>query len=73
MGLFRLLPRQFTVTQLRKVYNTVTGEQIDARNFYKKLKVMPYVVPLKLHETHVAHRAARYSAFDAKIYKKYRI
>ncbi len=72
-GLFRLLPRQFTVTQLRKVYNTVTGEQIDARNFYKKLKVMPYVVPLKLQETHVAHRAARYYAFDAKIYKKYRI
>lgn len=72
-GLFRLLPPQFTITQLRKVYNAVTGEKTDARNFYKKLKVMPYVVPLKYKETGVAHRAARLYAFDAKTYNKYRI
>ena len=71
--LFRLLPAQFTITQLRKVYNAVTGETVDARNFYKKLKVMPYVVPLKYKETGVAHRAARMYAFDIKTYNKYRI
>jgi len=72
-GLFRLLPPQFTITQLRNVYSAVSGEAIDARNFYKKLKVMPYVVPLKYKETGVAHRAARLYAFDTKTYKKYKI
>ena len=72
-SIFRLLPAKFTISQLRKVYNAVTGEQIDARNFYKKLKVMPYVVPLKYKQTGVAHRAARLYAFDIKTYNKYRI
>lgn len=72
-SMFRLLPPQFTISQLRKVYNAVTGEQIDARNFYKKLKVMPYVVPSKCKETGVAHRAARLFTFDTKTYNKYRI
>ena len=72
-SMFRLLPPQFTISQLRKVYNAVTGEQIDARNFYKKLKVMSYVVPSKYKETGVAHRAARLFNFDTKTYNKYRI
>ena len=71
--LFHLLPQHFTVTQLRNVYNAVTGERIDAQNFYKKLKVMPYVVLSPFLQKGVAHRAARYYRFDAKTYKKYRI
>lgn len=71
--IFKLLPRKFTVSQLRKVYQFVTGNEIDARNFYKKLTVMPYVVPLVEKEKGVAHRAARFYKFDSKIFKKTRI
>jgi len=71
--MFRLLPRRFTASQLRGVYCLLTGTNIDARNFYKKLAVMPYVVPLNETETKVAHRAARYFSFDKKTYTKTRI
>lgn len=71
--MFKLLPRKFTIPQLRKVYQFVTGNEIDARNFYKKLAVMPYVVPLVEKEKGVAHRAARFYRFDSKIFKKTRI
>lgn len=71
--MFKLLPRRFTITQLRKVYQFVTGTSIDARNFYKKLAVMPYVVPMVEKEKGVAHRAARYYRFDAKQFGKTRI
>lgn len=71
--MFRLLPRRFTASQLRGVYCMLTGKTVDARNFYKKLAVMPYVVPLSEMQTRVAHRAARYYAFDKKIYTKTRI
>ena len=56
--MFRLLPRRFTASQLRVVYCLLTGTVIDARNFYKKLAVMPYVLPLDQVQTAVAHRAA---------------
>lgn len=71
--MFKLLPRKFTVPQLRKVYRFVTGNEIDARNFYKKLAVMPYVVPMVEKEKGVAHRAARFYRFDSKMFKKTRI
>ena len=71
--MFKLLPRKFTIPQLRKVYQFVTGNEVDARNFYKKLAVMPYVVPLVEKEKGVAHRAARFYKFDTKIFKKTRI
>lgn len=32
-----LLPDQFTLTQLQKVYETILGEKIDKRNFRKKI------------------------------------
>ena len=63
--LFGLLPRKFTASQLREVMNTVSGQNIDAKNFHKKLATMPYVVPLDEKEEGVSHRAARYYKFKA--------
>ena len=71
--MFRLLPRRFTASQLRVVYCLLTGTVIDARNFYKKLAVMPYVLPLDQVQTAVAHRAARYYVFDRKKYSSHRL
>ena len=35
---FRLLPKLFTLTQLQKLYEAVNGEELDKRNFRKRVK-----------------------------------
>ena len=69
---FDLLPRKFTASQLRTLYELLYGKQIDVRNFHKKIALMEYVVPLEEKQQGVAHRAARYYRFDKKIYNKVR-
>lgn len=71
--LFELLPRKFTATQMRSLYETLLNHRVDARNFHKKIAMMDYVVPLDEKESGVAHRAARYFRFDRRIYNKSRI
>jgi len=34
---FQLLPPQFTLTQLQRAYEMVLGEQLDKRNFRRKV------------------------------------
>ena len=71
--LYALLPRKFTVTQLRNLYEIVFGQRLDPANFYKKMTQMPYVVALNEREKGVAHRAARYYRFDKNLFNKTRI
>ena len=70
--LFDLLPRKFTASQLRILFELVYDKTVDVRNFHKKIALMDYVVPLEEKQTGVAHRAARYYKFDRKIYNKTR-
>jgi len=57
--LFELLPRKFTISQLRVLYDTVHETRSDVRNFQKKVAQWPYVVALDEVEEDVPHRAAR--------------
>lgn len=68
--LFNMLPRKFTILQLRTLFSLVQDKELDVRNFHKKLKQMPYVVPTEEFQKSVSHRAARYYRFDRKIYNK---
>lgn len=70
--LFELLPRKFTASQLRILFELIYGKTVDVRNFHKKIVMMEYVVPLDEKQQGVAHRAARYYKFDRKIYHKVR-
>jgi len=63
---FELLPRKFTITQLRTLHDTVHQVRSDVRNFNKKVAQMPYVVALDEQEKNVPHRAARLYKFDRK-------
>jgi len=54
-----LLPRKFTISQLRSLYDTVHQTNSDVRNFQKKVAQMPYVVGTNELEEGVPHRAAR--------------
>lgn len=70
--LFDLLPRKFTASQLRVLFELVYDKQFDVRNFHKKIASMEYVVPLEERQKGVPHRAARYYKFDKKTYNKLR-
>ena len=63
---FELLPRKFTITQLRILHDTVHQTRSDVRNFQKKVTQMPYVIALDEMEKKVPHRAARLYKFDRK-------
>lgn len=40
---FNLLPELFTLTQLQHVYEAILGEQIDKRNFRKRVKSIDFI------------------------------
>ena len=66
--LFELLPKKFTASELRQAFQVIQGQEIDVRNFHKKIAMMPYVIPLNEFQEGVSHRAARYYRFDKKIF-----
>lgn len=66
--LFDLLPKKFTASQLRSLYEILYSRQVDVRNFHKKIAQMPYVVALDERQRGVAHRAARFYKFDRKLF-----
>lgn len=70
--LFELLPRKFTASQLRILFELVYDKLFDVRNFHKKIASMEYVIPLEERQAGVPHRAARYYKFDRKMYNKIR-
>lgn len=69
---FELLPERFTLTQLQNLYQAITGNVIDKRNFRKKKLQMPFIVPLKEKQDGVAHRPARLFHFSREIFDQTR-
>ncbi|AFY74302.1 ADP-ribose pyrophosphatase [Synechococcus sp. PCC 7502] len=65
---FELLPTKFTLTQLQKLYETILGQNLDKRNFRKKILSMDLLIPLDEMEKDVKHRAARLYQFDEQKY-----
>lgn len=69
-ALFELLPKKFTASEFRTLFDMIYGVKSDVRNFHKKIAAMEYIVSLEEKQYGVAHRAARYYKFDRKIYHK---
>jgi 8-oxo-dGTP diphosphatase len=67
---FELLPPQFTLSQLQRLYETILETPLDKRNFRKKILGMDFLVALDEVEKDVAHRAARLYRFDRKKYQR---
>ncbi|MBK1828196.1 NUDIX hydrolase [Haloferula rosea] len=66
---FELLPEKFTLTELQKLYERILDEEIDKRNFRKKVKKLGILEETEEVQSDVAHRAARLYRFDQKQYK----
>ena len=67
---FELLPRQFTLFQLQRLYETILEKPLDKRNFRRKILAMGLLQETDEIEQDVAHRAARLYRFDEAKYRR---
>lgn len=65
---FELLPDAFTFTDLQALYEALLGEELDKRNFRKKLLSTGLLVPLPERRAAAAGRPAGLWAFDTGRY-----
>lgn len=69
---FELLPKKFTLRQLQALYEEILGNELDSRNFRKKLGKLDYLVALPEKEENVSHKPAQLFKFDKKMFAKVR-
>ncbi len=67
---FELLPPEFSIAQLRKLYETILGTSFDRRNFRKKFLQMELLIELDKQEEGKPHRGAKLYRFDRKRYQQ---
>ena len=67
---FRLLPQLFTLTQLQRLYEAVSGEEIDKRNFRKRIKDMDFIEKTELIDKVTSKRGAALFRFNRNVYKE---
>jgi hypothetical protein len=65
---FELLPDLFTLTQLQRLYEAVNGEEIDKRNFRKRVKDMDFIEKTNLIDKTGSKRGAYLYRFNKKVY-----
>jgi ADP-ribose pyrophosphatase YjhB (NUDIX family) len=67
---FRLLPSLFTLTQLQRLYEAVLGEEVDKRNFRKRIKEMDFIEKTKLIDKTGSKRGAFLYRFNKKMFNE---
>lgn len=67
---FNLLPKLFTLTQLQSLYEAITGEAIDKRNFRKKVAEMDFIEKTDEIDKSGSKRGAYLYKFNDKAYRK---
>ena len=65
---FRLLPSLFTLTQLQRLYEAVNGEELDKRNFRKRIKEMDFIEKTELIDKTGSRRGASLYRFNMRAY-----
>ena len=66
----RLLPSLFTLTQLQKLYEAVNGEELDKRNFRKRIKDMDFIEKTELIDKTGSKRGAYLYRFNKRVYNE---
>ena len=67
---FTLLPSLFTLTQLQHLYEAVNGEELDKRNFRKRVKEMDFIEKTELIDKTCSRRGAYLYRFNKKAYNE---
>ncbi len=66
---FNLLPDEFTLTQLQNVYEAILGEEIDKRNFRKRIKQIDFIEKTGAIDKLTSKRGAALYRFNKKMYE----
>lgn len=67
---FKLLPSLFTLTQLQRLYEAVIGEELDKRNFRKRIKEMDFIEKTELIDKTSSKRGASLYRFNKRTYNE---
>ena len=65
---FQLLPELFTLTQMQRLYEAVNGEELDKRNFRKRIKEMDFIEKTDLIDKKTSKRGASLYRFNKKAF-----
>jgi len=67
---YNLLPEKFTMSELRRLYETILGKELDRRNFQRKM--LTYNILIRLDEVRqgAAHKAPALYRFNVDNYQK---
>lgn len=63
---YGLLPREFTLTEMQKVYEIILGREIDKRNFRKQVKAWGVVEPTHKMQSGLKNRPAELFRFKKR-------
>jgi 8-oxo-dGTP diphosphatase len=69
---FEFLPKKFTLRQMQNIYEAILDENMDNRNFRKKIRPLEFLIPLPEKEIEVNHKPAQLYQFDKKLYEKHK-
>ena len=64
---FKLLPGEFTLTQLQGIYEIIFNKKFDKRNFRKKIISLGLIEATKEITQNVSHRPAKLYSFKKKV------
>ena len=67
---YNLLPEKFTMPELQRLYETILDEELDRRNFQKRILAIGILERLKELKTGGAHKAPFLYRFDKKKYAR---
>ena len=67
---FQLLPGLFTLTQLQRLYEAVNGEEVDKRNFRKRIKDMDFIEKTELIDKTGSKRGAYLYRFNKNAFNE---
>lgn len=67
---FELLPKNFTIPQLKTLYDCITGKNHDVRNFSKKILSTGMLKKLDKKDFSTSKKGAYLYSFDSKRYQK---
>ena len=68
----KLLPEEFTMSQIQKLYESILNAELDKRNFRKKVCEMPYFVKTAKVDKSGSKRGAAIYTFDYKMYQEHK-
>ncbi len=67
---FQLLPREFTLTDLQRVYEAILSKELDKRNFRRKIALLRILEPTGRVRRDGIQRPARMYSFVARRFEK---